>query len=343
MAGEDLGQLTWPRLVGTTAGLVGLLLASLLAATAIGPVGVELAKVLLSGPTPSPDFVIVFEVRLPRVLLAALVGGSLAGAGCALQALLRNPLADPHILGISAGGSLAAVVAMVWGGAALGAAVTVPMAAFVGAAASTAAIFSLGRVRGKIEPYTLLLVGVVYNAFAGAMVMFINSVVDLYQAHGILFWLMGSLSSKGYAVVLALCAYSAAGMLLLLARVHDLNLLALGEDAASTLGVSVERSRRTIFLASALLVGAVVSVSGLIGFVGLIVPHVTRLLFGSDQRLLLPASYLVGATFLVWADTLARSLVGGIEIPVGVVTALAGAPFFVYLLRREKQKLFGAA
>lgn len=343
MPREDLGQLTWPRLVGTTSGLVGLLLASLLGATAIGPAGVELAKVLVSGPAPSPDFVIVFEVRLPRVLLAALVGGSLAGAGCALQALLRNPLADPHILGISAGGSLAAVVAMVWGGALLGAAVTVPMAAFVGAAVSTAAIFRLGQVRGKIEPYTLLLVGVVYNAFAGAMVMFINSVVDLYQAHGILFWLMGSLSSKGYAVVLALFAYSAAGMLLLLARVHDLNLLALGEDAASTLGVSVERSRRTIFLASALLVGAVVSVSGLIGFVGLIVPHVTRLLFGSDQRLLLPASYLVGATFLVWADTLARSLMGGIEIPVGVVTAFAGAPFFVYLLRREKQKLLGAA
>ncbi len=341
MIEDGLGQLTWRRLGTVVAGLTLLLGLSLAAAVALGPVRIDPARIFEVGPPPSAEYLIVFQARLPRVLLAALVGGSLAAAGCALQALLRNPLADPHILGISAGASLAAILAMVWGVATYGAMFSVPLAAFAGAVASTAVVFGLGRVRGKMEPYTLLLVGVVCNSFAGAIVMFINSVVDIYQAHGILFWLMGSLTSRGYRLIAVLALYSLAGFALLLTRVRDLNMLSLGEDTASSLGVEVETSRRVIFVASALLIGAVVSVSGLIGFVGLIVPHFTRLLFGSDQRLVLPASFLVGAMFLVWADTIARSALGSGEIPVGVVTALVGAPFFIYLLRREKQKMLG--
>jgi iron complex transport system permease protein len=195
-------------------------------------------------------------------------------------------------------------------------------------------------VQGRLQPYTFLLAGVVLNAFSGALIMFVNAVADFFQAHGILFWLMGNLSSQSYGLALGSAAYLLVGVAWLMRHTREFNALTLGEESAAQLGVDVVRTRRVAFVVSSLLVGAAVSVSGMIGFVGLIVPHVTRLLLGADYRLLLPASVLIGAMFLVLADTIARSAFGASEIPVGVVTALFGGPFFIYLLRREGGRSF---
>jgi iron complex transport system permease protein len=258
-----------------------------------------------------------------------------------LQGLLRNPLAEPHILGISGGAALGGIVAIILAGQQPLAAFSAgPVGSFLGALGATFLIYRLALVHGRLQPYTLLLTGVVVNAFAGALIMFVNSLADFYQAHGILFWLMGSLATQSYRLVATIAVYAVAAGACLQWQARHMNVLSLGEEAALQLGVDVERTRRIIFFASSMLVGAVVSVSGMIGFVGLIVPHVLRLTLGADHRLLLPASFLAGGMFLVWADTLARTLLGATEIPVGVVTALCGAPFFVYLLTRAAGKAF---
>jgi iron complex transport system permease protein len=316
--------------------LLALLLASVLMAVTLGPVGIAWGRVFAAGAGPNPDAVILFQARLPRVLLAAIVGGALAVSGAALQALLRNPLAEPHLVGISSGAALAAALALITMPVVLGHALVAPVAAFAGALASIWIVVRLAFVGARVEPTTLLLIGVIYNSFTGALLMFLNSIADLYQVHGVLFWLMGHIGTRDYSVLAALALYSLAGLAILLWHARDLDCLSLGDERAAELGVDVERARRMVFVASALLVGAVVSVSGLIGFVGLVVPHLMRLLFGADHRLLLPASYLAGAIFLVWADTAARTVLGVTEIPVGVVTALCGAPVFAYLLRRER-------
>ncbi|MCC6848375.1 MAG: iron ABC transporter permease [Deltaproteobacteria bacterium] len=329
-------HLTWARLARVNGLLLALLAASVAAAVTIGPVALTWGRVFAAGGGPNPDAVILFQTRLPRVLLAAIVGGALAISGAALQALLRNPLAEPHLVGISSGAALAAALALVTMPVVLGQAIVAPVAAFLGALASLWIVVRLALVGARVDPTTLLLVGVIYNAFTGALLMFLNSIADLYQVHGVLFWLMGHVGTRGYPLLAALALYSLAGLALLLRHARDLDCLSLGDERASELGVDVERARRTAFVAAALLVGAVVSVSGLIGFVGLVVPHLVRLVCGADHRLLLPASYLAGAIFLVWADTAARTVLGVTEIPVGVVTALCGAPVFAYLLRRER-------
>ena len=333
-----VAHLTWRRLARVHGGLLVLLLVSLAVAATLGPVGIDWRRAFDPGAAASPDAVILFRARIPRVLLAAIVGGALATAGAALQALLRNPLADPHLLGVSGGAALAGVCALVLHPVFLGQTVVVPFAAFAGALASTWIVFRLARVARHLEAYTLLLVGVIYNAFTGALLMFINSVVDFYQAHGVLFWLMGSLGPRDYGVIASLGLYSLVGLIALVLRARELDCLTLGDDRAAELGVAVERARARVFVVASLLVGAVVSVSGMIGFVGLVVPHLVRLAFGADHRLVLPATYLGGAIFLVWADTIARVALGATEIPVGVVTAICGGPFFVYLLRRERRR-----
>ena len=334
--------LTWRRFVAVNALLLIVLLASIVLASLIGSVHVDLARALQSGLANNTDRVILFETRLPRVLLAAIVGGALATAGVALQGLLRNPLAEPHLIGVSGGAALGAVVAVILGGRTVFTETSLlPFAAAVGALVSMGIIYRLALVHGRLQPYVLLLAGVVYNAFAGALILCVNAIADFYQAQGILFWLMGNLATQSYALVLTIGLYTAAGTVWLLLHTRQLNVLSLGDEGAMQLGVAVDRTRRVTFLGASLLVGAVVSVSGMIGFVGLIVPHVMRLTLGADHRLLLPASLLGGATFLIWADTVARTALGVVEIPVGVVTALCGGPFFVYLLKREGGKAFG--
>lgn len=332
-----LPHLTWGRLARVNGVLLALLAASIVVAVTLGPVALDWRRIFGNEAGVGPDAVILFRARVPRVLLAAIVGGALAVSGAALQALLRNPLAEPHLVGISSGAALAAVIALVTMPVVLGQALVAPVAAFLGALVSIWIVVRLAFVGERVEPTTLLLIGVIYNAFTGALLMFINSVVDLYQAQGVLFWLMGHVGTREYSTLAALGLYSLAGLALLLWHARDLDCLSLGDERAAELGVDVERARRMIFVAAALLVGAVVSVSGLIGFVGLVVPHLVRLLFGADHRLLLPASYLAGAVFLVWADTVARTVLGVTEIPVGVVTAIVGAPVFTYLLRRERR------
>ena len=335
-------HLTWHRFVTVNLVLAAMLLATIALASLIGSVHIDLLRALDAALPNNTDRVILFETRLPRVLLAAVVGAALATAGVALQGLLRNPLAEPQLIGVSGGAALGAVIGVIAGGrSAFTEASVLPVAAAAGALVSMAVIYRVALVNGRLQPYVLLLAGVVYNAFAGALILCVNAIADFYQAQGILFWLMGNLATHSYRLVATIGAYTLVGAGWLLLQTRQLNVLSLGEEAALQLGVDVDRTRRAAFLGAAFLVGAVVSVSGMIGFVGLIVPHVMRLLLGADHRLLLPASFLAGAIFLVWADTLARTAFGVVEIPVGVVTALCGGPFFVYLLKREGRRVFG--
>jgi iron complex transport system permease protein len=312
-----------------------LLVASLLAATMIGGVRIDLGRALDFASPDNPDFVILFRARLPRVLLGAAVGGGLGAAGAALQALLRNPLASPDVIGISGGASVGAILVLALGlsGPAW---LLVPGAAFAASLATLALIVKLSTVHGRLNPYSLLLVGVIANTIAAAVIMLVTSMVDSLRAQGVMIWLTGSLSQRPYPLVAVVIAFTVGPALVLWSQARGLNLLALGEETATQLGTDVSRVRSTSFLAAALLVGASVSVSGVIGFVGLIVPHCLRLSFGSDQRLLIPASFLGGGIFLVWADAVARTMLAPTELPVGVLTALCGGPFFVFLLRRQE-------
>jgi len=312
-----------------------LLVMAVLICVSIGPVRIDLAEAI-TGAAGGVDATILLRTRIPRVLLAVSVGAGLAIAGAVLQALLRNPLAEPHILGVSGGAALGGVLTLFLAARLpLPTVLLTPVGAFAGALAATLVVYRLGTVHGRLQPYTFLLAGVVCNAFTGALIMAVNAMADLFQTHGILFWLMGSLATSSYRLVGMSFAYVVVGGWLLGRHARALNALSLGEEGASQLGVDVGRVRQLCFVVSSLIVGAAVAVSGMIGFVGLIVPHVTRLLFGPDHRLLLPASALVGGIFLAFADTLARSVTGGSEVPVGVVTALCGGPFFLYLLRRQ--------
>jgi iron complex transport system permease protein len=288
----------------------------------------------------SPAGVILIQVRLPRVLLGFLVGGSLATVGAGLQALLRNPLADPYVLGISSGAALGAAVAILLGiGTAVLAVTTLPLFAFVGGLVALVLVYRIAASYGRLPVHILLLAGVLLNAIFSALIMFITSIMDPNRSFGMMTWLMGSLTAPTYPAMAILASYLIVGGLILMSQARSLNLLTLGEESACSLGVSVERVKRTVFFTAALLTGAVVSVSGMIGFVGLVIPHAVRMLTGADHRLLLPASALVGGTFLVAADTVARTVLAPGEIPVGVVTALAGGPFMIFLLMNRKGAL----
>jgi len=291
----------------------------------------------LTGTSGVSRSVIVLEVRLPRVLLAFLIGASLASVGVALQALLRNPLADPYILGVSSGAALGAVLALQMGiGWAFAGFSALHLFAFLGAGATIVTIYRVVVTEGRMPVHTLLLAGVIINAIISALILFITSVSDSTSAFRMFFWLMGNLTTLGYAGLGALALLVAVGVGLLFGQARNLNLLALGEETARGLGLAVEHVKRLIFLTTALVTGAVVAVSGLIGFVGMVVPHAMRMVLGADHRLLLPAAALFGGVFLMVADTVARSLLAPTELPVGVITALCGGPFFIYLLIRHR-------
>ena len=284
--------------------------------------------------------IILWQVRVPRVLLAFMVGGSLAAVGASLQALLRNPLADPYVIGISSGAALGAAVAILFGvGLSVFGLSVLPFCAFLGALVSLFIVYRIAVSYRSFSIHTLLLGGVVLNAIFSALILFLTSLADPYKASGMYAWLMGSLTGPDFQTVIVLAVYLVLGVGILVSQARSLNLLTLGEEAARSLGVEVERVKRVIFAASALLTGSVVAFSGLIGFVGLIVPHAVRLVFGADHRLLLIASGIVGGTFLMIADTAARTLLSPTEIPVGVVTALVGGPIFLYLLVQQRRRI----
>ncbi len=310
----------------------------MLAILAIALVG-ALAASLLVGSAANPTREIVLEIRLPRALLAALVGAGLATAGALLQALLQNPLADPYVLGISGGAALGGVAALALGGGLWFGSAAVPIVAFVGALGASLLLYAVAAAGGRAPAHSLLLTGVVFNAFASSLIVFATSAADLARVAGVFLWLIGSIRLVEPALLAAVAVLFALGLAIALRFAYALNLIAQGDETASHLGVDVPSVRRWLLAGTALMIGASVSVSGLIGFVGLIVPHVLRLWIGSDHRTLVPASALAGALFLVVADTLARIVLAPTELPVGALTALVGGPVFLVLLRRELARL----
>ncbi len=279
----------------------------------------------------------IVELRAARALMAAVAGAGLSMAGAVFQALLRNPLAEPYVLGVTAGAGIGAALAIVTGIAVAGA-WTVPGMAFVGALGTILLVQALARTpTGGLPVETMLLAGVSVSAVLNSLLMFLVSVAPSEKLHGVVWWLLGNLQVVDWRLLEMVGAVVAAGLFVSILWARDLNLLALGDASAGHLGLNVERSRLLFFVIASLVTGATVAACGIIGFVGLIVPHAVRLLVGPDHRRLLPAAALVGAAFLMLADCLARTLLTPNEIPIGVVTALAGGPLFIMLLRRHKR------
>jgi iron complex transport system permease protein len=328
------------RLAQTLAGFGLMAAAAIVLAPLIGSTSISLRRAFdVSIPfAENTDAQIFFVARLPRTLAGAFVGATLASSGVVFQGLLRNPLATPFTLGVSAGGALGAMLAITfdWTLAATGIA-AVPLAAFAGSLAAVAVVYALARARHQgFSTNVLLLAGVTLNAFFSAMILFIQYFANFADAYKTLRWLMGNLDVSSYgplvgALPLAIIAFAAFAWL-----ARPLNLLSLGADSAESRGLDVAKSQRVAFFSASLATGAAVSVGGPIGFVGIIVPHLVRLLVGPDHRLVLPAAALFGAAFLIGCDVLSRTVMAPVELPVGVIDTLIGGPFFLWLLVRRR-------
>jgi iron complex transport system permease protein len=321
--------LTRKKIFGTLAILVLLLLGTLAVGLSLGSVSIPILQGLRSAGLNPDDRAILYQIRLPRVILAGTVGWSLSIGGVVFQALMRNPLAEPFLLGVSSGAALGAVAGIIlgvvfWGG--------LPMMAFLGALLTIALVLGIARRTGAIDSSTLILTGVIINAFFAALIMVALATATGEKLHSLLFWLYGDLSRGRFQDLTVLLPLVLVGSVFLLGFARPLNLIAAGEETAAQLGVDVEKVKWAALITVSLLCGATVAFSGIIGFVGLIVPHLTRLALGPDHRLLLPAAGLFGASFLITADLLARVVIAPSELPVGIITAFLGAPFFLYLL-----------
>jgi len=341
----------WRRRVYAILGLLVLFGVMVAFATTVGSVQIPFlttSSILLSklpfvdmNPTwLSTTETIILEIRLPRVILAGLVGAALAIAGATYQGLFRNPLADPYLIGVAQGAALGAVVGFVlpidWQGLGLG---IVPLFAFIGALLSVAVVYTLARV-GKVMPVTtLILAGVALGALLSSIVSYLI-ITSPEQLHGIIFWLMGSFSLTQWSEMKFVLPYVVVGVVVILLYSRSLNVMQLDEEQAQQLGVNVERLKLILLVAATLITAAAVSFVGIIGFVGIIIPHAVRLIWGPDYRFLLPLSVLSGAIFLILADLVARTALAPTEVPIGVITAICGAPFFLYLLRRKKRAVF---
>lgn len=320
------------------------LLAAMIAGVAYGAVPIPASDVVaaigraIRGTAAGLADTLILQVRLPRVVLAAFVGAALAGAGVLYQALFRNPLADPYILGISSGAGLGAIIALVvtaeatalrWG--------VVPAAAFAGALLTMLLVVRLASIRGRLEATSLLLAGVALSYTLAAVTSFVM-VYSRQQMAAIVYWMMGGLSAASWTYVGMVVPMFVLGVIVPLLSTRELNLMLLGDERAGHLGLPVERFKLLMLATASLLTAAAVAVAGLIGFVGLMVPHIVRLVLGPDHRRLLPASLLAGAIVLVLADLVARTILAPVEIPVGIVTAVLGGPFFIWLLVRGGER-----
>ena len=285
-----------------------------------------------SGALTSTQRAILFDIRFPRILLAATVGASLAAAGASYQALLRNALAEPYLLGVSNGAAVGTMVALVFFGAHEW---TRPLMAFAGALGATFLVYRLARGRAGASPERLILAGVIVTTFQSSVIVFITTLMDATRIRSFTFWLLGDLSQAASGSLWIAVVSTIVGVSALTFRARQLNLLMLGERDAFDLGVEVERVRLQVFLAASLLVGVSVALSGSVGYVGLVVPHLVRMSTSGDSRLTIPAAALAGASFVVVADTVARTVIAPRELPVGAITALIGAPLFIYLLKRR--------
>lgn len=342
-----------PHLLGTwgfralALALLGVMVASVVVGIGAGAadipvsttIDVLLHQLLGIGRAPDPvDVQIIWDLRAPRVLMALVVGAGLSVAGCALQAMVRNPLADPYVMGTAEGATLGAVAVLVLGPAALGG-LGVSMAAFLGAMASMLAVFALARSRSGYAPGRLILSGVALGYMFSAVTGILQFIADPRELRGVLFWLLGSVAGSQWNDLGLPAAIVIAGTAWLTLQARHLNALALGEESAVALGVDVRRFRIQLMVVTSVLVGVVVAVSGSIGFVGLMVPHAARLLVGPDHRRVLPLSLLLGGAFLGTVDILARVVAAPSELPLGIFTAAAGAPFFIWLLRRSQRQV----
>ncbi|HWP83265.1 MAG TPA: iron ABC transporter permease [Bacteroidota bacterium] len=323
-----------------TPGRVGIVLGTLtliLVAVVLGglSVGVSLFSPLevmraLFGSADDAMTVIIRDLRLPRVLLALIIGGGLSVAGATFQALLRNTLAEPYVLGISSGGAAGAVVAVILQAGSL----ALPVFSLVGSGLVMILVYSLGHRRGFLDPNSLLLSGVMVGAFFNAFILLIVAVFS-QETRTAYLWLLGNLAGADFASVGIVSVFILLASSILVLHAKSFNLIAMGEESAMFLGADVETLKRLSYIAASVVTGLAVSVSGVIGFVGLIVPHSCRLLFGPDHRLLLPASFLVGGSFLILCDIISRVALAPTEIPIGAITAVLGAPFFIVLLKKS--------
>ena len=279
----------------------------------------------------SEEHAILFDLRLPRILLAGVVGMCLAAAGAAYQALLRNPLAEPYLLGVSNGAAVGTMMALVFFGAHEW---SRPVLAFAGALLATVFVYQLARGRAGTTPERLILAGIIVTTFLSSAIVFLTALMDATRIRSFTFWLLGDLSGATTSSLALTLVVALIGVALLVAHARPLNLMMLGERDAFDLGVETGRVRITVFVAASLLVGASVASSGSVGYVGLVVPHLVRLSFGGDNRLVIIGAALAGATFVIVADTIARTMIAPRELPVGAITALIGAPLFIYLLRK---------
>lgn len=329
-------------------GSVFLLLVSITTTVTLGAVAVPLEttiRLLVKGMFQLPledseraQAAIVYLIRFPRVLTAALVGACLALSGVLMQGLFRNPLADAGLIGVSSGGALGGVI-VISSGLAVTSSVALPCATFTGALLTAFAVYFFTARRGQTPLTTLLLVGIAANAVLASLTTLILSLAQDYEiSRQMLFWLMGGLDGRGWTHVQMVLPFALGGLLPAVFFSRNLNVLLLGEETAASLGLNVERVKQLLLALSALLAGAAVAVSGTVGFVGLVIPHMIRLLVGPNHRLLIPAAALGGAIFLVWCDFLARTIVPTEELRLGVITALVGAPVFLHLLRQEKRQ-----
>ncbi len=325
------------RLLVITAALSLALAAAVCLGLAAGSTGFSFAQVLQSvsrGGAGGLAGDIIWRLRFPRVLLAALLGATLSLGGMVFQALLRNPLAEPYILGISGGSAIGAIIGIILG---LARFPGVWLTAFAGSLATLAMLYVMASGRTMLRGNALLLSGVMVNAFCSAVILFLVSMAQDSRLHNIIFWLMGDLAAASIDKVSALALTVVPCFVLIYARSHALNLLTLGNDMARSMGVNIKTVSSLLLIVTSLMISATVSYCGLVGFVGLVIPHVLRLILGPDHRVLAPAAILGGAAFMVVCDTLARTLPSQGEMPVGVVTAMIGAPVFVWLLRKSNK------
>lgn len=280
---------------------------------------------------------IIIQIRMPRVLLGLLVGASLALAGVTCQGIFKNPMADPYILGISSGASFGVAAIIVLGISGTLSAIGIPLAAFAGALFASFLVYNIARTHNKFPVETLLLSGIAVSAFFGALTWFLEYIAGR-SLNQIIFWIMGALWSSNWDQVLRISPFFFIGFIVIFAFSRDLNVMLLGDDTATHLGSNVTKVKTFLLIISSLIAAAAVSVSGTIGFVGLIIPHIMRMIVGPDHRILVPSSVFVGAMFLTLADTFSRTIVQPTEMPVGIITAVIGSPFFIYLLMRRKKK-----
>jgi iron complex transport system permease protein len=345
---DRTGQGVFARTVAVVLALGGVLLVAAAVSVSMGPVQIPMGhvvSVLVStfgievAEHTETERLVIEQLRLPRVVVATLVGAALGVAGTTMQALFRNPMADPGIIGVSAGGATGAVLSIAFGvHRAFG--LALPLFSFLGAMAAASLVYGISSVGGRISMVTLLLAGVAVGAFLSAVVSAVVVLVPENEGlRQILFWLVGGLDSRSWEHVRVAGPFIGVGVLVSSLFARDLNLFMLGDDDARSLGVRVGLVRPVLITAATMATGAAVAVSGIIGFVGLVVPHMLRIVLGPDNRVLVPASALGGATFLLIADTVARTAVQPAELRVGIVTAFVGAPFFLFLLVRNKRRV----